>query len=131
MNWRKGLWRLWCALSLCWVISIAAIAWNTEQGRAKRLQAANSCVEQEKEKLGRDPDPSVCMERAGITVKDIELDLERRAIPEFFGTPATVTGTVKNYVKDYGALMLVAPLVTLGLGLLGAWVASGFARRGT
>jgi hypothetical protein len=49
MNWRKGLWRLWCALSLCWVISIGAIVWNTEQGRAKLLESANSCIEEEKE----------------------------------------------------------------------------------
>ena len=129
MNWRRGLLRLWCALSLCWVISIGAIVWNTEQGRAKRLEAANSCVEEEKEKLGRDPEPSVCIERSGVTVEDVAWDLDRRALPEFFGVPVTVTATVKNYVKDYGAVTLLPPLVTLGLGLLGVWVVSGFARK--
>jgi hypothetical protein len=34
-------------------------------------------------------------------------------------------------IKEYAPYALLPPLVTLVLGLLGAWVVSGFARRGT
>jgi hypothetical protein len=84
----------------------------------------NSCFEEEKEKLGRDPEPSVCIERSGVTAKDAEWVIDRQFLPQFFGVPVTCAATVKNYVKDYGA-------VTLLLGLLGVWVVSGFAHSGT
>jgi hypothetical protein len=99
--------------------------------RQARCRRQNRRCSSKKEKLGRDPEPYVCIERSGVTAKDFEWVIDRQFLPEFFGVPVTVTGTVKNYVKDYGALMLLPPLVTLGLGLLGVWVASGFARGGT
>ena len=36
---------------------------------------------------------------------------------------------IKSYFKEYGGLMLLHPLVTLAVGLLAAWVLSGFARE--
>ena len=36
---------------------------------------------------------------------------------------------IKSYFKEYGGLMLLPPLVTLAVGLLAAWVLSGFARE--
>jgi hypothetical protein len=65
-----------------------------------------------------------------MTAEDVKWDLDRRVFPEFFGGPVTVTAHVKWYVEDYAAVTLLPPLVTLGLGLLGAWVATGFARKG-
>jgi hypothetical protein len=87
MNWRKGLWRLWCALSLCWVISIGVYAFVHQQ------------VEE------------------GIGV-------------EMFGDVDAGAKTRAKYVKEYAPLVILPPIVTLGLGLLGVWVVSGFARKG-
>jgi len=122
MNWRRGLWRLWCALSLCWVIFIGVIVWNIEQNHAMRLETHVSCVKEEKEKQQR-PESSTdifdtCARRSGITTKDFRLDFDR----------LTVTETIKSYFKEYGARVLLPPLVTLGFGLLAAWVVSGFVR---
>jgi hypothetical protein len=122
MNWRKGLLRLWCALSLCWIILIGAIVWNIEQNYAKRMKAHISCVKEEQEKLrGKTPDPwdslfNICVEQSGMTHEDLRLHFAR----------VTVMDTIKSYVNEYGALTLLPPLVTLILGLLSAWVASGF-----
>src|SRR5262245_23305680 len=117
MNWRKGFFRLWCMLSLCWVVSTGAIVWNIEKKSAERLEAHMSCVKEEREKLsGKDPDSvfDICAARSGITLKDTAFDR------------LTVRDTIKSYFKEYGGLTLLPPLVTLILGLLVAWVASGF-----
>src|SRR5262245_54492682 len=29
-NWRRGLWRLWLALSLCWVVAVGVYFWKQE-----------------------------------------------------------------------------------------------------
>jgi hypothetical protein len=124
MNLRRGLLRLWLALSLCWVAVIGVYVWNQEQARAKRLEAHISCVKEEGEKGGgRDLEREIypmCVDRSGATLEDLAFAFWR----------VTVTDTIKSYFKEYGGLMLLPPLVTLGLGLLAAWVLSGFARKG-
>jgi len=124
MNWRKGLWRLWLALSLCWVIFIGVIVWNIEQNHAERWETQVSCVKEEKEKQGRSDSSgdifSTCAGRSGITAEDFRLTFDR----------SSVTDTIKSYFKEYGARMFLPPLLTLGLGLLVVWVVSGFARGG-
>jgi hypothetical protein len=124
MNLRRGLLRLWLALSLCWVAVIGVYVWNQEQARAKRLEAHISCVKEEGEKRGgRDLEREIfpmCVDRSGATLEDLAIAFWR----------VTVTDTIKSYFKEYGALMLLPPLVTLALGLLAAWVLSGFAREG-
>ena len=124
MNWPKGLWRLWLALSLCWVIFIGVIVWNIEQNHAERWETQVSCVKEEKEKQGLSDSSgdifSTCAGRSGITAEDFRLTFDR----------SSVTDTIKSYFKEYGARMFLPPLLTLGLGLLVVWVVSGFARGG-
>jgi hypothetical protein len=124
MNLRRGLLRLWLALSLCWVAVIGVHVWNQEQARAKRLEAHISCVKEEGEKRGgKDPEREIfplCVDRSGATLEDLSAAFWR----------VTVTDTIKNYFKEYGGLMLLPPLITLAIGLLAAWVLSGFASKG-
>jgi hypothetical protein len=32
MNWRRGLLRLWLALSVCWIAGVGVYAWKQEPG---------------------------------------------------------------------------------------------------
>jgi hypothetical protein len=120
MNWRKGLLRLWCALSLCWIVGVGISAWKQEQGRAARKEAWDRCIEQ-KEIAGENSfeQRSVCISSSGFSSIEQYVD-------ETFIYPDTVTWAIKKYSREYAALALLPPLFALALGLLGAWVVSGF-----
>jgi hypothetical protein len=115
MNWRRGLLRLWLVLSLGWIGSIGVVAWETglplpSQDEAWDGAAIHACLEAKQiEGVQRDTALMQCV----------------RAI-----TPPSPRMTFPAAVREYGALALLPPLVGLVLGFLGAWVVSGFARRG-
>jgi hypothetical protein len=109
MNWQKGFWRLWLALSLCWIVVVGVYAW---QDRAWMQSRANACFEA-KQTQGLNPfecyggDERIRLSNAPVGLADIAAAAE-----------------------EYVAVALTPPLIVFGLGLLGAWVMSGFARRG-
>ena len=115
MNWRRGLLRLWLVLSLGWIGSIGVVAWETglplpSQDESLDNAALDACLEAKQiEGVQREPALLQCV----------------RAI-----TPPSPRMTFPAAVREYGALALLPPLVGLVLGFLGAWVVSGFARRG-
>jgi preprotein translocase subunit Sec61beta len=126
MNWHKGFFRLWCMLSLCWVISIGVYAFIGEQ----RVEAFNHCLKDEdgvtkelQRAQGRDTSAgliSFCSYSSGHATDDPFAELGVRDNPD------VNTQTRVKYVKEYAQLITLPPLVTLALGLLVAWVVSGF-----
>jgi hypothetical protein len=109
MNWRRGLLRLWLALSLCWIVGVGALAW--ERGPvASRDQALAACFEARK---AEGANALSCLNE--VTPRNDPVRL--------VDIPITI--------KEYGAYALLPPLIAFVLGLLGAWVVAGFARKGT
>jgi hypothetical protein len=78
MNWRRGLWRLWLALSLCWIVFVFIFFLFAYQG---------------------------CW---------------------WHGCALWPEANMEGIV----AYAFIPALLMLGVGLLGAWVVSGFARKG-
>src|SRR5262245_3349016 len=117
MNWGKGFFRLWCMLSLCWIISIGVYALVQEQ----QEEAFNHCLLQEQD---RDDLNTInyCSDSSGYA--------KAKGNP-FAGiyvldNPNVNTETRVKYVKEYAWLITLPPLITLAFGLLVAWVISGF-----
>src|SRR5262245_35159250 len=94
MNWRRRLFRLWLALSLCWIAGVGVYAWKHEPGISSQFgyEIASSPEKQNEKEI----------------VGNLNAELAKR----------------------YGAYVLLPPLMTLALGLLGAWVVSSIERRG-
>jgi hypothetical protein len=107
-------------LSLCWVVLIGVYAIVEEQ----REEAFNHCLKDSltKELLraqGREKSDdliSYCSYSSGHANPNPFADIGD--IPD--------TETRVRYVKEYAKLVTLPPLVTLALGLLVAWVVSGF-----
>jgi hypothetical protein len=110
MNWRKGLWRLWLALSLCWIVWAGVSAWQQEQIRQSRDRALQFCFSKQ--------------EAGGGNIIDCFGD--ETIFPP--GAPPLVN--IATAFGKYAAYALLPPLIVLVPGLLGAWVVSGFARKG-
>jgi hypothetical protein len=157
MNWRRGLLRLWLALSLCWIVAVGVYAWKQEAWIWSQWQLASFDIEGAR--------------AAGYTDQEIAKHLTEK-FPQFdvrgatgysFGDQILAVTTIniggqsvwvdsgfkelspeeKNETVDkirssifaitarrYAAYAFLPPLTTLVLGLLIAWVASGFARKG-
>jgi hypothetical protein len=115
MNWRKGLWRLWLALSLCWIVAVGVYFWKQEPWIWSRQW----------EVVQTDPKLIVDLGGQRVTVDRRFLDLspeeKNEAVDEIRASPP---------VREYATVAFLPPLVTLVLGLLGTWVVSGFARKG-
>jgi hypothetical protein len=107
MNWRRGLLRLWLALSLCWIVGVGAVAW--ERGPvASRDQALAACFEARK---AEGANALSCLNE--VTPRNDPVRL----------------ADIPIMIKEYGAYALLPPLIAFVLGLLGAWVVTGFARK--
>ncbi len=108
MNWRRGLLRLWLVLSLCWIVGVGALAW--ERGPVtSRDRALAACFEAKKAE--------------GVNVFDCLNEVTPRNDP-------MTSADIPSAIREYGAYALLPPLIAFVLGLLGAWVAAGFARKG-
>jgi hypothetical protein len=108
MNWRRGLLRLWLVLSLCWIVAVGLYAWPYAWPPYCRL-------------LGQATTPNEQRNPPGTFTP---IDPNEPAPPETWPCIAAT-------INEFAPYALLPPLVTLVLGLLGVWVASGFARRGT
>jgi|SoimicmetaTmtLMB_FD_contig_61_445302_length_1040_multi_2_in_0_out_0_1 hypothetical protein len=97
MNLRRGVLRLWLVLSLCWIVGVGVFAWGYEQTMASRDQALRACFEARKAE--------------GTDMFSCFLD----------ETPYPALGKT---VGEYAAYAFLPPLVTLVLGLIGAWLAA-------
>ena len=116
MNWRKGLLRLWLALSLCWIVAVGVYVWKQEPWIWSRHW----------EVVKTDPELIVDLGGKRVTVERRFLDLSPEEKNE---TVEEIRASIRaslTPVKQYAAVAFLPPLVTLVLGLLGAWVASGF-----
>src|SRR5262245_39046965 len=108
MNWRRGLLRLWLVLSLCWIVGVGALAW--ERGPvASRDRALAACFEAKKAQ--------------GVNVFDCLNEVTARNDP-------LTSADIPSVIREYAAYVLLPPLIAFVLGLLGAWVVAGFARKG-
>jgi hypothetical protein len=109
MNWRRGLLRLWLVLSLGWIVSFGVYLWNDNAWISSRTTA---CFEARRAE-GASPysclDPNEFLRRARAPVE----------LADVFAA-----------AKEYAVYAFLPPLIALVLGLLGAWVVSGFARKG-
>jgi hypothetical protein len=101
MSWRRGMLRLWLVLSLCWIAGVGLYAWKQERWM---LSSFREFVFED------DPD----------TARDQESESLEKIINSLNAETA----------KQYALLVLVPPLATLAFGLLSAWVASSFERKG-
>jgi len=108
MNWRRGLWRLWLVFSLCWIVAVGVAAWREEAWIGTRISA---CAEA---KGAQGANPFSCFDRDELA--------RLKSAPVGLADVAAV-------IKDYAAFAFLPPLIALVLGLLGVWVASGFARK--
>ena len=88
---------LWLVLSLCWIVGVGVFAWGYEQTMASRYQALRACFETRKAE--------------GTDMFSCFLD----------ETPYPALGKT---VGEYAAYAFLPPLVTLALGLIGAWLAA-------
>jgi hypothetical protein len=113
MNWRRGLLRLWLVLSLFWIVAVGLFAWHVDALEFARMEA---CAEA---KRAQGADTFIC----GLSE---EVDEQIRLMSVGIADIATTT-----WIKELVAYVLIPPLVVFGVGLLGVWVVSGFARRGT
>jgi hypothetical protein len=113
MNWRRGLLRLWLVLSLFWIAFVGIFAWENDTFKFAQMAA---CAEA---KRAQGADTFIC----GLSE---HLDEQVRLMSVGIADIATTT-----IFKQFVAIVLIPPLIMLVLGLLGVWVASGFARRGT
>jgi hypothetical protein len=96
MNWRRGLVRLWLALSLGWIAGVGVLAWGHEQTTASRDQALKACFEASK--------------------------AEGTDIFSCFSDETIYPALGSKTVGEYTAYAFLPPLVTLVLGLIGAWL---------
>ena len=95
MDWRRGLFRLWLVLSLCWIAGVGVYAWNREPG-----------------------------------LSFLQFGYEIASSPEKQNEREIVGGLNAELAKRYVAYVLLPPLITLALGLVGAWVVTAFERKG-
>ena len=95
MNWRRGLFRLWLVLSLCWIAGVGVYAWTQEPG-----------------------------------LSSLQFGYEIASSPEKQNEREIVGGLNAALAKRYVAYVLLPPLITLALGLVGAWVVTAFERKG-
>jgi hypothetical protein len=145
MNWRRGLLRLWLVLSLCWIVVVGLYAWAQQPGDAawscfevEQTTGANEFVCSRGETFHQsDPvtlkvgDQRVKIDRRFLQLSPEEQNQKVEEIAKALSLKDTLTTATIATIKEYAPYALLPPLVTLVLGLLGAWVVSGFARRGT
>jgi hypothetical protein len=136
MNLRRGLLRLWLALSLCWIVVVGLYAWPELSADADL-----SCVEVSNTnefvcssgKTIRHNDPltlKVGEQRVKVDRQFLQLSPEEQnQTVDKIAKALSGTGTTA-IIREYTPYALVPPLVALALGALTAWVLSGFARNG-
>jgi hypothetical protein len=126
MNWRRSLFRCWLVLSLCWIVAVSVFAWKQEPW----VLASSQEFVFEGITPGTDQSDPITLNLGGKRV-----EVERRFL---LLSPEKQKQTVEEIVnhlnseaaKRYAAYVLLPPLATLVLGLVGAWVVSVFARGG-
>ena len=126
MNWRRGLLQFWLVLSLCWIVAVSVFAWKQE-----RWVLASS---QEFVFEGTSPDADQS-DPITLNLDGKRVQVDRRFLQL---SPEKQKDTVEEIVnhlnaetaKRYALYVLLPPLATLVLGLIGAWVVSGVAWEG-
>jgi hypothetical protein len=110
MNWRRGLFRLWLVLSLCWIVAVSVYAWKQEPWMLSLRVPA--CFEA---KRAAGANPFNCFDVAeGVRLREASVRL----------------ADIAAAAKEYAVYAFLPPLIALVLGLSGAWMVSGFARKG-
>ena len=122
----RRLSQFWLVLSLCWIVAVSLFAWKQE-----RWVLASS------QEFVFEGTPSDSGQSDPIT---LNLDGRRVQVDRRFLqlSPERQKDTVEEIVnhlnaetaKRYALYVLLPPLATLVLGLIGAWVVSGFAWEG-
>jgi hypothetical protein len=103
MNWRRGLFRLWIAASLCW---ITLVGWEIYED-SKALAEQRACLAE------REANPGL-----GNPFECFKMGMFEDLIP------------VETRALRWGIVMALPPLGALFIGLGTLWVISGFAPRG-
>ena len=105
MNIRRGLFRGWLVLSVCWIAIIGVVAYIDVFAGRETAASQNACADQRSEipELGN---PFEC-----------------------FKKPVLDEATVGPAVAKYLALAVIPPAVVLGFGLVATWVFRGFRER--
>ena len=107
MNWRRGLFRLWLIVSVCWVILVIATAYTKWWPDWRQHADVMACAEQRK------------ADRSLGNVFDC-----------FDGEPRQLPNSPREALVRYGLLALVPVSTAFVMGLAGLWVVAGF-RRGS
>jgi hypothetical protein len=126
MNWRRGLLRLWLVLSLCWVAAVGVYAWKQEPW----ISSPQFVYETASSYRGNEQSNSIGL-NIGAWRVTIDRQFEQLSPEKQNETAQKIANSLNaELAKRYVAYVLVPPLATLVLGFLGAWVVSGFERRG-
>ena len=104
LNWRRGLLRLWIVASICWVSSIAWIAWDDDRTLTIKEGLTKSCIEDTKAQGGN---PFDCFDSPEAILED---------------RPRT------QRLIRWSTIALLPPTGALLVMLAALWVAAGFAR---
>jgi hypothetical protein len=125
MNWRRDLFRLWLVISLCWMAGVGLYGWKQERwvlasdqefvfDPAFDLSRIKRNVERMTDQAAPESDIESYIRSEGATP-----DAVRAYRKTFFS----------QFTRRYAIYVLVPPLATLVLGLIGAWVVSAFERK--
>jgi hypothetical protein len=117
MNWRKRLLRLWLVLSLCWIAGVGVHAWKQEPWV---LASSQEFVFEAPDADQIDPSINIAGRRVKVDRRFLQLlpEEQNKTVEEI------VNHLNAEIAKRYAAYVLLPPLATLALGLLGAWVLS-------
>ena len=126
MNWRRGLLQFWLVLSLCWIVAVSVFAWKQERWVLASFQEFVF----EGTSLDADQSDSITLNLDGK-----RLQVDRRFLQLLPEKQKDTVEEIVNHLnaetaKRYALYVLLPPSATLVLGLIGAWVVSGFAWEG-
>lgn len=116
MKWRRGLFRVWVLLSVCWVLTIGALIWLMLPPPATMWVLHPSCGDTMKPS---EPFVWDCL--------DAPADRNTpgaKEVPDYSRNRERMT-----WIKQGAGIAIVPPLVVLTLGVAGAWAARGFQEK--
>jgi len=116
MNWKRGLLRVWIALSIVWVISVFAMNWKNiaeaNSAYLEDLQEAQSVLETAEQRHNGDLTSAA---RNRVLMR-FQLADRRQALRN-------------ELVRETTSMALIPPLIVIVLNFIVGWIASGFRRQ--